>query len=80
MLFMVPLGPPSARPMAQALRLPFEYYIYIVKYSLMLLLETGGTCTGHPRSCVIFLQRGISCDGLLTGRLRTLSLDSQKIV
>ena len=25
-LFMVPLGPPSARPMAQALRLPFEYY------------------------------------------------------
>ena len=25
-------------------------YIYIVKYSLMLLLETGGTCTGHPRS------------------------------
>ena len=29
-LFMVPLGPPSARPMAQTLRLPFEYYyIYI---------------------------------------------------
>ena len=26
-LFMVPLGPPSARPMAQALWLPFEYYI-----------------------------------------------------
>ena len=26
---MVPLGLPSARPMAQALRLPFEYYIYI---------------------------------------------------
>ena len=25
---MVPLGLPSARPMAQALRLPFEYYIY----------------------------------------------------
>ena len=25
-LFMVPLGPPGARPMAQALRLPFEYY------------------------------------------------------
>ena len=24
-LFMVPLGPPGARPMAQALRLPFEY-------------------------------------------------------
>ena len=23
---MVPLGPPSARPKAQALRLPFEYY------------------------------------------------------
>ena len=29
MLFMVPLGLPSARPMAQALRLPFEYYIFI---------------------------------------------------
>ena len=26
---MVPLGLLSARPMAQALRLPFEYYIYI---------------------------------------------------
>ena len=26
---MVPLGLPSARPMAQVLRLPFEYYIYI---------------------------------------------------
>ena len=25
-LFMVPLGPPDVRPMAQALRLPFEYY------------------------------------------------------
>ena len=29
LLFMVPLGLPSARPMAQALRLPFEYYIYM---------------------------------------------------
>ena len=28
LLFMVPLGLPSARPMAQALRLPFEYYNY----------------------------------------------------
>ena len=28
LLFMVPLGLPGARPMAQALRLPFEYYIY----------------------------------------------------
>ena len=27
---MVPLGLPSARPMAQALRLPFEYYIIII--------------------------------------------------
>ena len=25
LLFMVPLGPPGTRPMAQALRLPFEY-------------------------------------------------------
>ena len=29
LLFMVPLGLPSARPMAQALRLPFEYYILL---------------------------------------------------
>ena len=27
---MVPLGLPSARPMAQALRLPFEYYIRFI--------------------------------------------------
>ena len=27
LLFMVPLGLPSARPMAEALWLPFEYYI-----------------------------------------------------
>ena len=32
LLFMVPLGLPSARPMAQALRLPFEYYIYILTF------------------------------------------------
>ena len=39
LLFMVPLGLPSARPMAQALQLPFEYlisfnniYIYIYIY------------------------------------------------
>ena len=31
-LFMVPLGPPSARPMAQALQLPFEY-LYIIIYN-----------------------------------------------
>ena len=30
-LFMVPLGPPGVRPMAQALRLPFEYYICNIK-------------------------------------------------
>ena len=30
LLFMVPLGLPSERPMAQALQLPFEYYIYSV--------------------------------------------------
>ena len=33
LLFMVPLGLPSAKPMAQALRLPFEYYIlYYASY------------------------------------------------
>ena len=31
LLFMVPLDLPSARPMVQALRLPFEYYIIINK-------------------------------------------------
>ena len=30
MLFMVPLGPPSARPVAQALQLPFEYYLILL--------------------------------------------------
>ena len=30
LLFMVPLGLTSARPMAQALRLPFEYYYYYI--------------------------------------------------
>ena len=34
-LFMVPLGPPSARPMAQALWLPFEYYVYIIILNLL---------------------------------------------
>ena len=34
LLFMVPLGPPSVRPMAQALRLPFEYY-YCKKIKLI---------------------------------------------
>ena len=33
LLFMVPLGLPSARPMAQALRLPLEYYIIIIMYN-----------------------------------------------
>ena len=32
-LFMVPLGPPSARPMAQALRLPFQYYYIFSMYA-----------------------------------------------
>ena len=36
MLFMVPLDLPSARPMAQALRLPFEYYYYFYHYSSFL--------------------------------------------
>ena len=30
-LFMVPLGLPSARPMVQALRLPFEYLLIIYR-------------------------------------------------
>ena len=34
---MVPLGFPSARPMAQALRLPFEYLIYIILYNYIII-------------------------------------------
>ena len=33
LLFMVPLGLPSARPMAQALLLPFDYYIKNVEHA-----------------------------------------------
>ena len=40
LLFMVPLGLPSARPMAQALRLPFEYYIYNVGKHVLILYTT----------------------------------------
>ena len=49
LLFMVPLGLPSARPMAQALRLPFEYYItmtFIINHSL--LFKTMTLCTLIP--------------------------------
>ena len=38
LLFMVPLGLPSARPMAQALRLPFEYLLLITIHYLCHLL------------------------------------------
>ena len=41
---MVPLGLPSARPMAQALRLPFEYYILLTfEYAqrVHVILEVG---------------------------------------
>ena len=45
LLFMVPLGLPSVRPMAQALRLPFEYYILLLL--LLLLLCSGPTGTEY---------------------------------
>ena len=48
LLFMVPLGPPSARPMAQALRLPFEYYYY---YSLH--LGPNVSSSAHYHGCVV---------------------------
>ena len=38
LLFMVPLGLPSARPMAQALRLPFEYYIVIIIIVVVIII------------------------------------------
>ena len=41
LLFMVPLGLPSARrprPMAQALRLPFEYYILLLLFYIIILI------------------------------------------
>ena len=34
LLFMVPLGLPSARPIVQALRLPFEYYYYSIPINI----------------------------------------------
>ena len=37
-LFMVLLSPPSARSMAQALRLPFEYYIIIRVMIIMIII------------------------------------------
>ena len=40
LLFVVPLGLPSARPMAQALRLPFEYYIHIIINKIYLRCNT----------------------------------------
>ena len=39
LLFMVPLGPPSARPIAQALRLPFEYlFIFIIVIIIIVII------------------------------------------
>ena len=56
---MVPLGLPNARPMAQALRLPFEYYIltclvfvvswHLVAYNFYTLLKS--LCVGQQFMC-----------------------------
>ena len=39
-LFMVPLGPRSARPMAQALRLPFEHFTIIIIIVIIIMKST----------------------------------------
>ena len=46
-MFMVPLGRSGARPMAQALRLPFEYYLFIKNKDFPLhsfMYDTITTC------------------------------------
>ena len=66
LLFMVLLGPPRARPMAQALRLPFEYYYYYIigcliiqKYNIGWLFRTS---YGNILYCIL---RNIEVDGYL---------------
>ena len=53
LLFMVPLGLPSARPMAQALRLPFEYYI--TKWLLEVI------CNVRPGIIVLYNYNAWAC-------------------
>ena len=48
MLFMVPLGPPGARPMAQALRLPFEYLLLAV-----IVFEMVGLAPHLSQQCAV---------------------------
>ena len=54
LLFMVPLGLPSARPMAQALRLPFEYYIIMTTCTLNINVYMNtvslSTCREPPQN------------------------------
>ena len=49
LLFMVPLGLPSARPMDQALRLPFEYYIIVLCVKLIIIINSYFTLE-HARA------------------------------
>ena len=58
LLFMVPLGLPSARPMAQALRLPFEYYILAG-----IVIITRSTYAHHASRQILEKQHEQSCKG-----------------
>ena len=61
-LFMVPLGPPGARPMDQVLWLPFEYY-YDSDSGFCLLLHTQSS-TGEGVVCLVrtvSLDRMVKC-------------------
>ena len=51
MLFMVPLGPPSARPMAQALRLPFEYYYRYLDKGFVEFTKVHSCSVGPRKLC-----------------------------
>ena len=47
LLFMVLLGLPSARPIAQALRLPFEYYILLLLILMMMMMMDAYHISGN---------------------------------
>ena len=53
---MVPLGLLSARPMAQALRLPFEYYIYIIILFVMLYQCTNVCVTEFEKRTLMLVK------------------------
>ena len=82
LLVMAPLGLPCARPMAQALRLPFEYYYYtslcegrinsVISYLAFIthmryaIVFTHGTQTHLPFLCTIVIDLYVSASLIKT--------------